>query len=220
MARDSSCTCFPNLRFRRALCYAHGERCAFVHPHGEVHDVIHAPTTADADWTADLVARGGYRFHVRPATPADQDALAELFSHVDKDDLRFRFLSSAKTVAPAQLKALVTVDHLRTENFLAIEPGTGLIMATAMLAADEPLTNAEVAIAIRSDFKRRGISWALLDHVARYAAAKGFQTLESVESRDNHEAIKMEREKGWVESAYDGDSSLVVLRLSLQSAPA
>ncbi|MEN2787425.1 GNAT family N-acetyltransferase [Sphingomonas qilianensis] len=177
-------------------------------------DAASAPSQ-DGDGSADLVARDGYRFHVRPATPADEQALADLFHHVDKDDLRFRFLSAAQNVAPDQLKALVTLDHTRTENFLAIEPETGRIIATAMLAADATLTSAEVAIAIRSEFKRRGISWTLLDHVARCAAAKGIKTLESVESRENHEAIQLERDMGWVGSACEGDASLIVLRTTL-----
>jgi acetyltransferase len=171
-------------------------------------------------WSADLVTRSGYAFHVRPATPADAMALAEFFDHVDKEDLRFRFLTSIQKVGHDQLEALVTVDHERTENFLAIEPGNGLIIATAMLAADKTLANAEVAVAIRADFKRRGISWTLLDHVARFAVAKGIRTVESMESRDNHEAIELERERGWTASGCPGDPTVMVLRKTLDIAPA
>jgi N-acetylglutamate synthase-like GNAT family acetyltransferase len=170
----------------------------------------------DADWSADLVAQSGYRFHVRPAAPADEDALAEFFSHVGKEDLRFRFLTAVQKVSHDQLKALVMVDHTRTENFLAIDSGTGLVIATAMLAADETMTNAEVAVAIRSDFKRGGVSWTLVQHVAQFARSKGIKTLESVESRDNHQAIKLEREMGWSASPCPGDASLIVLRLALE----
>ncbi|WP_380784465.1 GNAT family N-acetyltransferase [Sphingomonas sp. R86520] len=176
-------------------------------------------TTVPGDtWSADLVTRSGYAFHVRPAMPSDEMALGEFFTHVDKEDLRFRFLTAIQKVGHDQLQALVTVDHQRTENFLAIEPGTGLIIATAMLAADETLTNAEVAIAIRADFKRGGISWTLLDHVARFAVAKGIKTVESIESRDNHEAIELERERGWTASGCPGDPTVMVLRKTLDVA--
>ncbi|WP_375394659.1 GNAT family N-acetyltransferase [uncultured Sphingomonas sp.] len=171
-------------------------------------------------WSADLVTRSGYAFHVRPASPNDEAALAEFFTHVDKEDLRFRFLSAIQKVGHDQLKALVMVDHQRTENFLAIEPETGLIVATAMLAADETLTNAEVAVAIRADFKRGGISWTLLDHVARFAVSKGIRTVESMESRDNHEAIELERERGWTASACPGDPTVMVLRKKIDATHA
>ena len=111
------------------------------------------------------------------------------------------------------------VFHRQTENFLAIEPGTDRILATAMLAADAALIKAEVAIAIRADFKRRGISWSLLDHVARFAIDKGITTLESIESRDNHQAIELERERGWTASACPGDPSAMVLRMALDAPP-
>lgn len=171
-------------------------------------------------WNVDMVARGGFAFHVRPTGPADEPALGAFFEGVAKEDLRFRFLSAVQKVGHSQLEALVMVDHNSTENFLAIEPGTGRILATAMMAADTMMESAEVAIAIRSDFKRRGISWLLLDHVARFAASKGIRTLESVENRDNHQAIELERDMGWKASPCPGDSTLIILRKSLQRPPA
>lgn len=171
-------------------------------------------------WSADLMTRSGYAFHVRPAAPSDEVALGDFFTHVDKDDLRFRFLTAIQKVGRDQLRALVTVDHHRTENFLAIAPGSGVILATAMLAADDALAKAEVAIAIRADAKRNGISWTLLDHVARFAVAKGIRTLESTESRDNHQAIELERERGWTASACPGDPSAMILRMTLDATHA
>lgn len=175
------------------------------------------PTAPTVSWSADLTTRDGYVFHVRPASPADEPALGAFFDHVDKEDLRFRFLSAINTVGHDQLRALVTVDHEHTENFLAFDPATGRIVATAMLAADESRIRAEVAIAIRTDFKRRGISWTLLDHIAAFARAKGITTLESIESRDNHQAIDLERERGWIASACPGDPASMMLRLTLSA---
>lgn len=178
-----------------------------------------SPTQA-ADRSADLTARDGYRFHVRPAAPADEPALAEFFTHVSSEDLRFRFLSTVRKVGHDQLMALVTLDHHRVENFLAIEGGTGLVIATAMIAADETRTHAEVAVAIRSDFKHRGISWALVEHVVRFARSEGITTLESIESRDNHQAIELERDMGWSASPCPGDPTLIVLRMVLRQGGA
>ena len=118
------------------------------------------------------------------------------------------------------MHTLVNVDHPRTENFLAIEHQTGLIIATAMLVCNQTLTSAEVAIAIHANFKQRGISWTLLDHIARFAVAKGITRLESIESRDNHEAIDLERERGWTASPFRDDPTLIVLRLALDSVGA
>lgn len=91
-----------------------------------------------------------------------------------------------------RLHALTHVDHLRTESFLALDAASGILIATAMLAADAALETAEVAIAIRSDYKRRLVSWSLLKHVARFAKAKGFRSIESIESRANHDPVAAE----------------------------
>lgn len=162
-----------------------------------------------------LTTRSDFAFQVRAAESADQAALAEFFTHVEKDDLRFRFLSPINKVGPHLIATLANVDHQRTESILAIDADGTTVIASAMLAADPDGKRAEVALAIRADYKRKGISWTLLEHVARLAEAKGIETLESIEARDHHEAIEMEREMGFTASACPDDSTLVLLQVKL-----
>jgi N-acetylglutamate synthase-like GNAT family acetyltransferase len=147
--------------------------------------------------------------------PSDEAALAEFFTHVTPDDLRFRFLTGLKKVGHDRLAAMTAIDHHQTENFLAFVDGEAEIIATAMLACDADIKVGEVAIAIRSDYKARGISWDLLAHVAAYAEAKGLTTLQSIENRDNHAAIELEREMGFVAGPYPGDPTLVLVQRHL-----
>ena len=65
---------------------------------------------------------------------------------------------------------------------------------------------------VRSDYKHKGVAWELLRHAARYAEAKGVKTLESIESRENHEAIELEREQGFVAETYPDDATLMLIR--------
>ena len=162
-----------------------------------------------------LTTRSSYVFHVRAVQTADEPALAEFFTHVGQDDLRFRFLTAIKTVAPHLIAILANVDHERTENILAFDTDGQTVIASAMLAADPGGKRAEVAMAIRADFKRKGISWTLLEHIAQLAKAKGIETLESIEAHDHHEAIEMEREMGFTASPYPGDATLVLLQAKL-----
>lgn len=173
--------------------------------------------TLTHDWRCELTTRTGLRFNVRPAQPLDEAALGEFFTHVTPDDLRFRFLTGLKTVGHDRLAAMTAIDHHQTENFLAFVDGEAGIIATAMLACDAKMKTGEVAISIRSDYKARGISWDLLRHVAAYAKAKGLTTIQSVESRDNHSAIDMEREMGFVAGPYPGDPTLVLVQRKLNN---
>ena len=164
------------------------------------------------DWSRDLTTRTGLTFHVRPARPDDEAALAEFFRHVTPEDLRFRFLAGVKEVSHDRLVAMTRVDHRLTENFLAFAEGEQMIVATAMLAFDPSMNKGEVAISVHADYKHKGVAWELLRHAARYAEAKGVNALESTESRENHEAIELEREQGFVAETYPDDATLMLIR--------
>lgn len=170
------------------------------------------------EWSKDLTTRTGHRFHVRPVNESDEPALAEFFSHVTPEDLRFRFLTGLNTVGHDRLVALTQLDHHRKENFLAFADDRVTVIATAMLACDAAMDTGEVAISIRADYKNRGISWALLAHVARYAEAKGVKNLQSIESYTNHAAIDLEREMGFTARSYPGDAALMLIERKLPLA--
>lgn len=170
------------------------------------------------DWSKNITTRTGQEFHVRPASPDDEETLGAFFEGVTPQDMRFRFLSALKTVSHERLVAMTNVDHRQTENFLAFIDGDPEIIATAMLACTPDMAKGEVAIAILPEFKGKGISWELLAHVARFAEAKGVKTLESIESRDHHAAIEMEREMGFKATSYPGDASLILVQRTLTPA--
>lgn len=165
-----------------------------------------------------LTTRTGLILHVRPATQQDEAALAEFFTHVTADDLRFRFLSSARHVPHDQLVAMTRTDHRRTEDFLAFTQDGSAMIASAMLACDDQLEHAEVAIAIRADYKARGVGWTLLAHVANLAAARGIKALESLESRDNHAAIEVEEDLGFVAEPVPDEPAVVRLSKRLTTS--
>lgn len=167
------------------------------------------------DWSGDLVTRSGYNFFVRQANLGDASALSAFFENVTPEDLRFRFLSGMRQVSDERIQAMIDVDHRKTENFLAFDPANMQIIASGMLAAEDSLARAEVAISILPGYKQRGISWTLLNHIARFAEAKGIKSIESLESRSNHVAIELEREMGFTALPCPGDSTLVIVRAKL-----
>jgi len=177
-----------------------------------IPDAREAPILPAAPYEL-LTTWSGFNFKVRPAGPADEAALAELFTRVTREDRRFRFLSGVDKVGHDFLQRLTQVDHERTEDFLAFDGDT--LIATAMLAADPDMERAEVAISVHADYKNRGVGWTLLDHVAQVAAAKGIKLLESIELRDNVGAITLEREMGFTATTYPGDATLVLVQKTL-----
>ena len=157
----------------------------------------------------------GFVFEVRPAEPADAPLVVDLLARLTPEDRRFSFLSAVTRVDHDMLERLTKVDHERSEDFLAFDGDT--LIASAMLAADPAMERAEVAIAIRPDYKHRGVGWALLAHLARHARGKGIGLIESIECRDNVEAISVEKEMGFTATPYPGDATLVLLQKRLES---
>lgn len=164
---------------------------------------------------AHLATRTGLSIEVRTVRNDDEPRLAELFKHVTPQDLRFRFLGGIGEVSHERLVAMTRVDHRLTENYLAFVAGTDILIASAMLACDVSGVKAEVAIAVHADYKNRGVAWELLRFVSDQAREKGVRTLQAIESRDHHDAVKLEAEQGFVARPFEGDATLVLIEKNL-----
>jgi len=158
-----------------------------------------------------LKTRSGLAIDVRAATEADEAALTALFDRVSDEDRRFRFFTAANHVSHNQLEPLIHADHFRSESFLGFDASNGALVATGLLACDAALDTAEVAISIDEAYKGKGVGWAMLDMLSNEAQRRGVRRVMAIESRDNHAAIELEREKGFTPSAIEGDPSIVML---------
>jgi acetyltransferase len=156
------------------------------------------------EWACETVTRDRTRLRIRPVQPEDEAALAEFFHHVSEDDRRFRFRSSVREVDHERLAAMTRIDPQRTMTFLAFDSDDKLL-ATGMLASESTGEKAEVAVSVREDCKGRGISWRLLEHIMRYAAAHSIKVVESRESANNSAALGLERDMGFSVESCDDD---------------
>lgn len=170
------------------------------------------------EWTAELTTQSGVRLLIRPVRGDDEPLLAEFFTHVSPEDLRFRFMSGVTKVGHDRLAMMTHVDYRRTISFLAFDTTSGTLLATAMLAADPDRTHAEVAMTTRSDMKGKGISWSLFEHILRYAEAERIGTVEAIECADHDAALRMEREMGFTAKADPDDPTLRIVRRELTGA--
>jgi|KBSSwiStaDraftv2_1062776.scaffolds.fasta_scaffold58037_5 acetyltransferase len=159
--------------------------------------------------------RSGGALSARVATVADEPLLEAFYEKVSAEDRRFRFFTAAGHIGHEQLAPLVEGDHFRSECFLAFD-AAGDLAGTAMLACDKPLDTAEVAISVRADWRGKGVGWGLLDLMAAEAARRGVRRVIAIEDRDNHAAIELEKEKGFVAHGIEGEPTLVMLEKVLR----
>ena len=166
--------------------------------------------------TTQLSTRSGLTLSVRAASEADEAALAAFFDSVSDEDRRFRFFAAAEHVSHEQLDPLIHADHFQSESFLAFDTASGDLVASALLACDKAMDTGEIAVSIRSDYKGRGVGWALLDFLGQEGRTRGLRRVIAIEARGNHAAIELEREKGFVPEPFEDDPSLVILSKSFR----
>ena len=164
-----------------------------------------------ANHTYDLTTRDGVQLAIRQASEADEAALVSFFDRVSHEDRRFRFFAAGEHVSADQIDPLIHADHFRSESFVAIDKASGELVGSGLLACDGKLDTAEVAVSVCQNYRGRGVGWSLLDVLAQEAQARGVRRVIAIESRENHAAIELEREKGFTPEAFDGDPTLVVL---------
>lgn len=163
----------------------------------------------------EIATRTAERFAVRSARPEDEAVLAAFFDKVSAQDRRFRFFCAQDHVGHEQLAPLVQSDRFQTETFLAFDPA-GQLVSAGTLACDTPPDTAEVAISVRADRRGQGLGWAMLDLLADQARQRGVRRVIAIEDRENHAAIELEREKGFVARGVEGDPTLVMLEKTLR----
>ncbi|MBD3729164.1 MAG: GNAT family N-acetyltransferase [Sphingomonadales bacterium] len=162
----------------------------------------------------DITTRANVELAVRPVEQADEALLEAFFDKVSDEDRRFRFLTAQQHVGHDQLMPMVSVDHWQTESFLAFDKATDELVATGMLACDKAMEVGEIAISVRSDYRGKGLGWAMLDVLGNAAEKRGVKEVIAIEDRENHAAIELEREKGFTPRAFEGDAHLVILAKS------
>lgn len=162
-----------------------------------------------------LLTQGGVRLRLRAVTLDDGRLLEDFFAALSPEDMRFRFLDTRRQPNSSDIAAMIQIDHRRGEHVLAFDAASGQLTASMMVLADARMEAAEVAIAVAGSWRGRGIGWTLLQYASDLAFIRGLKKLQSVESRDNHDALAIERALGFRAKELDGDPGLVLVEADL-----
>jgi acetyltransferase len=174
-----------------------------------------------------LTLRDGTSLPVRPIRPGDEEALRALVDRLSPEDVRFRFFSAMKRLPQPLAARLTQIDYDREMAFVAIAPGgiaagigAGDVLGVSRLAADPDNERAEFAVTIRSDFKGRGLGWALMQQLVAYAKERGTALLHGAVLKDNDLMIKLCRDLGFTLRDDADDPTVYQAELRLRrSAP-
>jgi acetyltransferase len=176
-----------------------------------------APRLAIASYPKDLESveqlRDGTALRMRPLRPEDEPLLHNLAAHMSHEDLRLRFFTPLPGLSHTVAARLSQLDYDRELALLAERNGTAL--GVAHFFSDPDKLRAEYAIAVRSDWKGRGVGYLLMTRLIEIAKQRGVGELAGAVLRENEPMLQMCRELDFAIAADPSDPSIVLVRKRL-----
>ena len=135
------------------------------------------------------------------------------------EDVALRFFGHVRSWSHSELARLTQIDYDREMAFVAVRPSDDgrQIMGVVRGITDPDNERCEYAIVVRSDYKGRGLGYALMQKLLRYLRDKGTATVVGRVRADNHRMIEMVRTLGF-EARRGEDSREVEVSLRLGGA--
>ena len=154
--------------------------------------------------------RDGTEIRLRPLRPEDEPLLEDLAAHMTQEDLRLRFFASMRGLSHALAWKLSHVDYTRAMALVALKDGVALGVARFHAEADR--AQAEYAIAVRSDWKGRGLGYLLMTRLIDVARQWRIGELVGYVLRENKPMLEMCRELGFSIATDRADPSVMRVR--------
>jgi len=138
-----------------------------------------------------LTLRDGARIFLRPARPEDEDLYRRFFARVTPEDMRRRFFTTVKDLNHVFIARLTQIDYARACAIVAIDEADGEMAGGVRVLHDPSGDSGEYAVLVRSDFKGRGLGWALMRCAIEYARDVGLKTIRGHVLSENRAMLDM-----------------------------
>jgi acetyltransferase len=168
------------------------------------------------EWEQWLELGDGSKVFVRPLRPEDESLMLRFLERISDEDLRLRFFAPIRHFSHAFLSRLTQLDYARAIAFTALDGDTGDLLGVVRLHADSNYEHAEYAVLVRSDLKGRGIGWALMELMIRYARSEKLKYVEGQVLQENTGMLEMCRELGFHVADDPSDRTTKLVRLPLE----
>ena len=160
-----------------------------------------------------LVLRDGASIFARPVRPEDEDMYRRFFHRVTMEDLRLRFFAPVKDFNHVFIARLTQIDYARAFALCAIDESDGEMAGGVRVMHDPDETSGEYAVLIRSDFKGRGLGWALMKSAIDYARSVGLEKLKGYVLPENRAMLDLCERLGFemIDDREDPGVKIVIL---------
>lgn len=153
----------------------------------------------------------GRRVTIRPIRAEDEPAERDFFSRLSPEAKRMRFMKFVSAVTDRLIHFFTHVDYNRHMAFVceASVDGQHRLVGEARYAADPDGRSCEFGVVIADDWHKSGIAGLLMEALIRFAQARGYETMEGMVLRDNHDMLKFVRALGFEAAAMPEEPTLM-----------
>jgi acetyltransferase len=160
----------------------------------------------------------GTPFRVRPVRPDDEPLLQDIVAHMTPADQRFRFFMPMPALSHQLAARLAQVDYDREMALLAQTADGTIALGVARYSADPDNRRAEFAVALRSNWKARGLGYLLMRRLIDVARQRGVGALVGDVLRDNGPMLDLCQYLGFSVALNPDDFGAFRLTLDLVTA--
>lgn len=157
----------------------------------------------------DITLRDNSVVRLRPIRPEDEPAHWEFVEHLSAEDKRFRFFGNVAQLPRAEMVKLTQIDYDREMAFIATGPtpdGSIKTLGVVRAMASPDNSEAEFAVAVRSDMKRLGLGRILMEKIINYCRCRRTKRIVGAALGDNKAMAELARAVGFIVSKdYDED---------------
>jgi acetyltransferase len=168
-----------------------------------------------------FVLQDGREVLLRPIRPEDEGRHQAFDQALSRDDRYKRYFGEKPRFSHEQMARFTQIDYSREMAFIAVENAGAAaeeILGVVHAQRDPDNTEAEFAIAIRSDNKYLGLGYRLMQKMIDYCRDQNTLTLTGVTMLENGGMANLARKLGFTVK-YLRDDGVIDMHMDLQARP-
>jgi len=188
---------------------AAGDVAITLRPPGELAVLAISPYP---EHLAEHWSSGGEDFLIRPIRPEDAAAHAAMIARIPPEDLRYRFFTAMRQVAPEQMARLTQIDYEREMAFIAVRLRDQATVGVSRLVREDP-ERGEFAILVQPDTKGLGLARHLMQRLIEWAKLQGIAAISGQVLADNQKMLGFVRHLGFAVHGMPDEPDVVEVLL-------
>ncbi|QIR14493.1 bifunctional acetate--CoA ligase family protein/GNAT family N-acetyltransferase [Shewanella aestuarii] len=168
-----------------------------------------------------LVLKNGLKVMLRPILPEDEPRHMDFDNALSDEDRYKRYFGVRSKMTHEEMAVLTQIDYSREMAFIAttkLEDGQELTLGAVRASTDPDNTEAEFAMAVRTDYQGIGLGKRLLEKLIHYYQNNDTPVLTGFTMFENRNMANLAKSLGF-EVSFDMEEHLIKMHMAFDKKP-